>query len=158
MNATEVLFLAFLIGVIAGLRCLSAPAIVAWAAHKNWLNLHDSHLSFMASIVTAIIFTVMAIGELIGDKRPSAPARTSLPGLSGRIVTGALCGACIGVAGSQSVILCGVLGAFGGVAGAFGGYQARTRLVAALKVPDFVIALLEDAVTIAGGILIVSRF
>jgi uncharacterized membrane protein len=32
------------------------------------------------------------------------------------------------------------------------------RLVRALKVPDFVIALAEDAVAIAGGLLIVSRF
>ncbi len=52
----------------------------------------------------------------------------------------------------------GLLGAIGGVAGAFGGYQARTRLVRALRVPDFVIACLEDAVAIGGGLLIVSRF
>jgi uncharacterized membrane protein len=34
----------------------------------------------------------------------------------------------------------------------------RTRLVKALKVPDLVIALLEDAVTVGGGVFIVSRF
>jgi uncharacterized membrane protein len=46
----------------------------------------------------------------------------------------------------------------GGVAGGFGGYQVRVRLVKALKVPDLVIALLEDAVAIGGGLLIVTRF
>ena len=51
-----------------------------------------------------------------------------------------------------------VLGAVGGVAGAFAGYEVRTRLVKALKVPDLVIALLEDAVAIAGGLFIVTRF
>jgi uncharacterized membrane protein len=56
------------------------------------------------------------------------------------------------------MVLGAVLGAVGGVAGAFAGYQARTRLVKALKVPDFVIALLGDAVAIGGGLLIVSRF
>jgi uncharacterized membrane protein len=45
-----------------------------------------------------------------------------------------------------------------GVAGAFAGYEVRTRLVKALKVPDLVVALLEDAVAIGGGLFIVSRF
>jgi hypothetical protein len=40
--------------------------------------------------------------------------------------------------------------------GAFGGYEVRKRLVRALKAPDFVIALLEDAVAIGGGLLIVA--
>ena len=47
MNASQVLFLAFLIGVIAGLRSITAPAVVAWAAHRDWLNLHNTALSFM---------------------------------------------------------------------------------------------------------------
>ena len=51
-----------------------------------------------------------------------------------------------------------VLGGVGGVAGAFAGYEARTRLVKTLKVPDTVVALLEDAVAIGGGFFIVSRF
>jgi uncharacterized membrane protein len=49
-------------------------------------------------------------------------------------------------------------GVAGAIAGAFTGYEVRKRLVRALKVPDFVIALLEDAVAIGGGLLIVSRF
>jgi uncharacterized membrane protein len=158
MNSSEVFLLAFLIGVVAGLRCLTAPAVVAWAAHLNWLNLRGSGVAFMGSLAAVIVFTLLAIGELAGDKRPSAPARTAPLGLISRIVTGSLSGACIGVAGSQSVVLCAILGAVGAVAGAFGGYQLRKRVVAALTVPDFAIALLEDAVTIASGLLIVSRF
>jgi len=50
-----------------------------------------------------------------------------------------------------------VLGIVGGIVGAFAGYQVRTRLVKALKVPDLVIALPEDAVAIAAGLFIVSR-
>jgi uncharacterized membrane protein len=34
----------------------------------------------------------------------------------------------------------------------------RTRLVKTLSVPDFVIAVLEDAVAIGGGLLLLSRF
>jgi uncharacterized membrane protein len=46
----------------------------------------------------------------------------------------------------------------GGIVGAFAGYEARVRLVKALKVPDIVIALLEDAVAVGGALFIVSRF
>lgn len=42
------------------------------------------------------------------------------------------------------------------MAGTLGGYQARTRSVAALKVPDFVIALIEDAIAVGGAFFLVS--
>jgi len=158
MNPTNVLLLAFLIGVIAGLRSLTAPATVAWAAHLGWFSLGNSPLSFMRSTAAVIFFTLAAAAELVAEKRPSAPSRLKPPGLIARIVLGGLSGAVIALAGGQSIALGAVLGAAGGVAGAFAGYQVRTRLVKALKVPDLPIALLEDAVAIAGGFFIVSRF
>ena len=36
--------------------------------------------------------------------------------------------------------------------------QARTGLVKALRAPDFVIAVLEDLLAIAGSLWVVSRF
>src|SRR5271154_3202288 len=158
MNPSEALLLAFLIGVITGLRSLTAPAVVAWGAKHGWLNLHGSPLSFMGSTAAVIIFVLLAIGELVADKLPSSPSRTAPVGLIARVVLGGLCGACLAVAGAQSIVIGALLGIAGGVAGAFGGYQIRTRLVKALKCPDFVIAIAEDAVAIAGGLFIVSRF
>ncbi len=95
---------------------------------------------------------------MIADKLPSTPSRTKPPGLIARIVLGGLSGAGVAVSGAQSIMLGAVLGVAGGIAGAFAGYEGRTRLVKALEVPDLVIALLEDAVAIAGGLLVVSRF
>jgi uncharacterized membrane protein len=158
MNPAQALLLPFLIGVIAGLRSLTAPAVVAWAANRHWLDLHNSPLAFMGSTAAVAVFTVAALGELVVEKLPSIPSRTEFPGLIGRSVLGGLSGASIAAAGAQSIALGAVAGAAGGIAGAFAGYEVRTRLVRALEVPDFVIALLEDAVTIAGGLLIVSRF
>ncbi len=89
---------------------------------------------------------------------PSTPRRTARLGLIGRIVLGGLSGAAVAASGAQSIALGAVLGAAGGIVGAFAGYEIRTRLVRALKVPDFVIALLEDAVAIGGALLVVSRF
>jgi uncharacterized membrane protein len=158
MDPFWVLFLAFLIGVIGGLRTMTAPAVVAWAANRHWINLHTSPLAFMGSTAAVAVFTLLALGELVIDKLPSTPNRTRLAGLIGRTVLGGLSGAGVAVAGSQSIAPGAILGVAGAITGAFAGYEVRKRLVRALKVPDFVIALLEDAVAIAGGLLIVSRF
>ncbi len=158
MTPSQVLLLTFLIGVVSGLRSLTAPAVVAWAGHRNWLNLHNTPLSFMGSTGAVVIFTLLAVVELIADKLPSTPSRTKPLGLIARIILGGLSGAGVAVSGAQSIVPGAVLGAVGGITGAFAGYEVRTRLVKALKVPDLVIALLEDAVAIGGGLFIVSWF
>ena len=157
MSITFVLFLAFAIGVVSGMRSLTAPAVVAWAARGNWLNLAGSRLAFMGSTAAVAIFTVLAVAELIADKLPSTPSRTKPPGLLARLVLGALSGACVGKSVGQSFVYGAIFGAAGGIAGAFAGRQWRTGLVKALKVPDFAVALLEDTIAIAVGLLIVSR-
>jgi uncharacterized membrane protein len=158
MNPSQVLLLAFLIGVVDGLRCLTPPAVVAWAARRNWINLNNTLLSFMGSTVAIVLFTLLAIAELVTDQLPSTSSRLKPVGLIARIILGGLSGASVAASGAQSIALGAVLGMAGGIAGAFAGYEARTRLVKALKVPDLVIALLEDAVAIAGALFIVSRF
>ena len=62
--------LAFLIGVVAGLRAMMAPAAVSWAARLGWLNLSGTPLAFMGAAVTPYIFTLLALGELVNDKLP----------------------------------------------------------------------------------------
>jgi len=75
MTGNAILFWAFAIGVIAGLRSLTAPAAVAWAAHRQWLTLAGTPLAFMGSLPALIIFVLLAIGELIADKLPATPSR-----------------------------------------------------------------------------------
>jgi uncharacterized membrane protein len=158
MTSGIVLLLAFAIGIVTGLRSMTAPAAVAWAARLGWLHLQGTPLSFMGSTAAVAIFTLLALGELVADQLPSTPARTAPLGLGARIVCGALTGAAVAVAGGQSLALGALLGAAGGVLGAFAGYQARTRLVKLLNVRDLVVALAEDSVAIAAGLFIVSRF
>jgi len=149
--------LAFGVGVAAGLRSLTPPAVVAWAAHLGWLNLNNSPLAFMGSIIAAIIFSLLALFELFLDLQPSTPKRTAPVPLVARILTGGLCGACLYAAGNQSLIIGAILGAVGGVIGAFAGYEIRRRLVAALHVKDIFVALLEDLVAIGLACFFVSR-
>lgn len=158
MNTSLILALAFCIGIIAGLRAFTAPAVVCWAAHFGWLNLHGSHLAFMGSMIAVVIFTIFALVELTSDKLPKTPSRTTPAPLTFRVVTGALSGAALGIAGAQSIAFCAVLGAIGAIVGAFAGYQVRHKIVTGLHVRDYGVALLEDVIAVGGGLLIVSRF
>src|ERR1700724_98923 len=154
MNSAFALLLAFGSGVVAGLRSLTAPAVVAWAAHIGWIILHGSPLAFMGSVWAVAIFTVLAVVELVADQLPSTPSRTAPVGLSARIVTGALTGACLADAGDAILWLGAFAGALGGIAGAFAGYHARVGLVRALRVPDFAVAIPEDLIAIGVGLFL----
>src|ERR1700704_6476732 len=92
---------AFLIGVIAGLRSMTAPAVVSWAARMGWLHLENTWLAFLGSSFTPYIFTVLAIGELIADKLPKTPSRKTAGPFVGHIVTGALSGGALGVVSQE---------------------------------------------------------
>jgi uncharacterized membrane protein len=153
----SVYVLAFLIGVVAGLRSMTAPAAVSWAAHSGWLHLGDTWLAFLGSAAASYILTFFAFGELVADQLPKTPSRKTPFPFGARIVVGAICGAALG-ASSDSMVACLVAGAVGAVAGTLGGYEFRSRLVKAIGGRDFPIALLEDAIAIGGAICIVSTF
>ena len=104
------------------------------------------------------IFTLGAVAELVADKLPGTPSRTAPPGLIARILLAGFVGACVATAGAQGAVVGALLGVTGAVIGSFGGYQVRKRLVRALGTRDFVVALMEDAVTICGSLWVVSRF
>lgn len=142
---------------MAGLRSLTAPAVVAWGAHLNWLNLHGSPLAFMGSTTAVAIFSVLAIGELIADKLPMMSKRTAPAPLMARIITGALCGACLCAAAGKSLLAGAVLGGISGVIGAFLGYSVRRRLVNNFHIKDLVVAVCEDVVAVGLALFLVSR-
>jgi len=146
--------MAFLIGVVAGLRAMMAPAAVSWAARLGWLNLQGTPLAFLGAAVTPWIFTVAALGELVNDKLPKTGSRKAPPALIARVLMGALCGAAVGAAG-QALAAGLAAGAIGAVAGTLGGYEFRARLVRALGGKDLPIALLEDVIAIVLALWVV---
>jgi uncharacterized membrane protein len=148
----SVLLLALLIGIIAGLRSMTAPAVVSWAARLGWIHLNSTWLAFLGYSWTPWILSIAALGELIADKLPSTPSRKMPPSFAFRIVSGSVCGAAIGI--SHGSLLIGLVGgAIGAVIGTLGGAAARSAL-AKMFGKDLPAALIEDAVAVMGAILI----
>jgi uncharacterized membrane protein len=145
--------LAFLIGIVAGLRTMTAPAAVSWAAWLGRLHLGGTWLAFLGYRWTPWILTLLAIGELVADQLPSTPSRTAPMGFIGRIVTGALSGAAIGASGG-SMLGGAIAGIAGAVVGTLGGHAFRIRLATALG-NDHPAAFIEDAIAIAAAVGIV---
>src|SRR5271154_3327690 len=120
--------LAFGIGIVAGLRSIMAPAVTSWAARVGGLSLSGSWLAFLGYAWTPWIFSVLALGELINDKLPNTPSRKIPPQFIFRIISGAFCGAAIGIHGGN--MIAGIIaGAIGAVAGTLGGAAFRSGLV-----------------------------
>jgi uncharacterized membrane protein len=149
------LILAFAIGFVAGLRSMTALAVVAWGAHLEWLNLDGTPLSLMASSGAVNLLTVLALAEFVADVMPKTPPRTGPVGLITRIITGGLSGAGLSLGNGGGIGAGIIFGIIGAVSGAYIGYYARRGLVNGLKVKDFLIAIPEDIVAIALGCLIV---
>jgi uncharacterized membrane protein len=152
----SILVCAFLIGVIAGLRALTAPTLVSWAAGLGWINLDGTPFHFLSLPITRYILTAAALGEIINDKLPKTPSRKVPPQFITRIVMGGFAGAALG-ASRGSLVLGLLAGAVGAVVGTLGGAEFRSRLVKAIGGNDLPIALLEDVIAVVGAYLIVSH-
>jgi uncharacterized membrane protein len=127
---------AVLIGIVAGLRSMIAPTAVAYARGSLWW----------------ILFAALAVAELIGDKLPKSPARTIPAALLVRCVAGGASAYFLLGGGSEGLIAaaCGVVGA---LIGTYGGYALRHALTRPGRLPDLVVAIGEDIVTIALAIV-----
>jgi uncharacterized membrane protein len=148
------LALALLIGIVAGLRAMTAPAAVAFAARFGGLPVAGTPLAFMGYAFTPWILGVLALGELVTDQLPSTPSRKVPIQFGTRILMGALAGATIGAA-AGSLVAGLLLGALGAVIGTYGGAALRTKLAEGFG-RDLPAALIEDAVAVIGAYLIVS--
>jgi uncharacterized membrane protein len=144
---------AFMMGIVAGLRAMTPPAAVSWAAVSGLLNLQDSWLAFFGLTWTPWILTTLAAGELITDQLPSTPSRTVPIQFATRLITGAVSGAAIGAA-ANSMIGGAIAGVIGAVFGTLGGRAFRARLAAAFS-RDLPAALIEDLVAVGTATLLV---
>jgi len=142
-----------LLGVVTGMRSMTAMAILCWFAYRGDLSLDDTWASWAAKLVTAIIFTVLALAELFADKLPKASNRTAPGPLLVRIVMGGLVGSIVAAGLNGSEFEGAILGIGGALIGAFGGYLIRRDIVLRLAFKDWPVALVEDASAIICAVL-----
>jgi uncharacterized membrane protein len=135
-----------LLGIVTGMRTMTAMAVLCWAA---WLQLlpQTGWAAWTGYLVSVIVFTVFALGEYIGDTLPTTPSRVAAGPLTARLVFGSLVGAIAAHAMGQPVAGGVIFGLVGALIGAYGGHRLRA-LLAGLLGHDLPVALAESSLAL----------
>ena len=139
---------------ISGLRSLSAPALLARAVRRG--DADAPNLPALGSARVSNLLALLAVGEMIADKTPFIPARTSAPALLGRALSGALVGAELFSSEGRHRNSGAILGALSALATAYAGEQLRTE-GARKGIPDPLLATLEDRLVLSLGTRLLRR-
>lgn len=145
-----------LLGLMTGLRTMTPIAVFCWFAYLGYLPISDTWAFWTARLITVITFTVLAAGELIGDKLPKTPPRTAPFPLIARLAFGGLIGALGATALNGSTIEGAFLGVIAAALGAFGGFHLRHYAVQQTGWPDWRVAVIEDAFALICAIVALS--
>ena len=139
------------LGAVAGLRSMMAPALLSQAARTGSIGLEGTQFEFLSTQRAADIATGAAVLELVADKLPFTPDRTSAVPLIARAASGALVGAALCAARKKDLLSGALVGSVAAVAAAFAGYLIRKKLTENADLPDLLVALAEDAVAMGAG-------
>ncbi len=120
---------AALLGTAAGLRAFTPLTALGLRGH-------------LGSSTAVRRVPLLGAGELVGDKLPFTPPRTSAPALAGRIASGALCGSRAARPRGAAV------GALAAVVWANGGQHTRQWLGRRTGRSDAQLAAAEDVVAV----------
>jgi uncharacterized membrane protein len=142
-----------LLGAAAGMRTFTPMAVLCWFAYFGYLPVDGTWAFWAAKLVTAIAFTVLAVCELVGDKLPSMPDRTSRGPLLARLISGGFVGGIVAAGLNGSEFEGVVLGIGGALVGAFGGYLIRREIVERSGSKDWPVAVAEDLVAVGFAIV-----
>lgn len=147
-----VLICSFGIGIVAGLRSMTAPAVVSWAGYVGRLSVAAGPFWFVATIPVVVLLTAWALFELVIDKTSKIGNRTGRVGLIFRIVTSSFSGAVVSSSAGAGLTMGIVAGLSGGLIGTYGGYYLRNACVRKTSIGDFPFAVAEDIIAIGLGI------
>lgn len=140
------------LGAISGIRSMAAPALLARAARRGELgDLSNTPFAALGSDRTAALLTILMVGEMIGDKTPFIPARTSAPAVLGRALSAALAGSALFVSGKRGGAPGAAVGVLSALAGVYAIDGLRSYATQSAGVPDPVVGLLEDALVLSFG-------
>ena len=145
------------LGVVAGMRSMSAPALLSRAAIRGDVGgLAGTYFAPLLSSKVSYVLYALAAGEMVADKSGWIPGRISPPALLGRAASGALVGAALFVSGEHRGISGAAVGTLATIAAAYASYYARSGAGEALGVPDQMLGHLEDGIVLFGGLRLLS--
>lgn len=156
MNDATVYAGAAVMGAVAGIRSMSAPAVIGQLAESGFIP-EGSPLALLNHPGVAKGLKFLAAGELFADKLPFLPARTDVGPLAARVVTGGISGAVVCSAGKRPWILGALIGAAAAVGASYGATKLRKVLTDEYNIPNAVVGVLEDAVVVGSSYLVVSQ-
>ena len=142
-----------LLGFVTGLRTMMPMAVLCWFAWLGYLPVDGTWAFWVAKLPTALIFTLLAVGELVADKLPKIGDRTSPGPLAARLIFAGLIGAIIAAGLNGSGIEGVFLAVACALAGAFCGFLLRRELVRQYSFKDWYVAVAEDIFTVGCAIL-----
>ena len=149
----KTLYKALSLGALAGMRSLSAPAMLSrhLSEQRNGY-LATTPLHYLQNKTVANALSVVAATELLGDKVPGVPDRTNLPSLLMRAASGAVVGATVYVGNHQKLWQGAALGAAAAIAATYASFYLRKTLSEKTSMADPVVGTLEDALVLASGL------
>lgn len=148
-SALSWLFAIPMLGFVTGLRSMTPMAVLCWFAFSRQFDeVQGTWAQWTSKLSVTIIFTLLAVAELVADKLPKTPNRTSPGPLIVRLFLGGLIGAIAAIGVDGSSFEGGVLGVLAALAGTFLAYHLRKEIVERLHYEDWQIALGEDALAI----------
>ncbi len=156
MTDSQVYTDAALLGTMAGMRSLSAPALVSGLTYMGLLPLANKQLELLARPASVVTLGLLAGGEVIADKLPFVPARIKPGPLAVRAISGAMCGAAVTSAKQRSTLFGALIGACTAVASTYGAYYLRRSAGESSGIPDPALAIVEDALVVTAGWLLVK--
>lgn len=143
-------------GLLAGIRSMSAPALVSnYLAENRPQRLEDTPVEFLVSPAVGTVLQVAALGEMVADKMPFIPARTRVSSLLWRSLTGAITGATVGAVNKRQIVTTAVIGAGFAIVGAYAAYEVRREVKERYGVPDALLGTVEDVLVLGGGAALV---
>ena len=144
------------LGFLTGARSMTPIALVCFFAYRKHLWLHDTWAAWAYHPASVIVFGLLAVGELVGDKLPHTPNRTQVFPLVARIAFGGLVGALCATGLGDSAIEGIAFGAVAAFAGTFVTFHIRKYLVENRGFKDLYVAITEDIVVIGLSVLMLG--
>ena len=148
---------ALLLGFVAGIRSQVPVALLAIETQRGDFDPGTGRLARRFGSNEGVVGAVVAFaGEVVADKLPVTPPRTTIGPFLQRLATGGTSGAAVHYDAGRSRPLGALLGATGAGAGAWAGSRARVLLAERTRLPGPLLGAAEDLFAVGLAVAVIT--